>query len=80
MQHELIIELTQISVTHYKDFSYSLLAQLFSKKTLRYCHSPVCIGITGQKTLTFSNISVISEDSYLELRLFVYYQKGNPYQ
>ena len=35
------------------------------------------------KTLTFSNISVISvitKDIYLKLRLIVYYQKWNPYQ
>ena len=32
------------------------------------------------KTLTFTNISVISDDIYLKLRLVVYYEKGNPYQ
>ena len=32
------------------------------------------------KTLTFSYISVITEDIYLKLRLVVHYQKGNPYQ
>ena len=32
------------------------------------------------KTLTFSNISVITEDIYLKLRTVVHYQKGNPYQ
>ena len=32
------------------------------------------------KTLTSSNISVITEDIYLKLRLVVHYQKGNPYQ
>ena len=36
-------------------------------------------GSCGAKTLTFSNMSVISEDMYLKLRLAVYYQKGNPY-
>ena len=29
--------------------------------------------------MTFSNISVITEDTYLKLRLVVDYQKGNPY-
>ena len=29
------------------------------------------------KTLTFSNISVITEDIYLKLRVVVQYQKGN---
>ena len=32
------------------------------------------------KTLTFSYISVITEDIYLKLRVVVHYQKGNPYQ
>ena len=32
------------------------------------------------KTLTFSNISVITEDIYLKLRIVVNYEKGNPYQ
>ena len=32
------------------------------------------------KTLTFSHISVITEDIYLKLKLVDYYQKGNPYQ
>ena len=32
------------------------------------------------KTLTFSNISVITEDIYLKPRVVVHYQKGNPYQ
>ena len=32
------------------------------------------------KTLTFSNISVITEDIYLKIRIVVHYQKGNPYQ
>ena len=31
------------------------------------------------KTLTFSNISVITEDIYLKLRIVVHYQKVNPY-
>ena len=49
-----------------------LLAHLFSKKTSRYCHSPgvvvggVVVVRRGAKTLTFSNISVITEDIYLE--------------
>ena len=30
------------------------------------------------KTLTFSNISVITEDIYLKLRVAVHYQKGEP--
>ena len=32
------------------------------------------------ETLTFSNISVITEDIYLKLRVVVHYEKGNPYQ
>ena len=32
------------------------------------------------KTLTFSNISLITEDIYLKLRLVVNYEKRNPYQ
>ena len=32
------------------------------------------------KTLTFSNISLITEGIYLKLRLVVYYKKGNTYQ
>ena len=49
----------------------------------RYCHS---LGFSGGggvvvvqrhvKTLTFSNISVITEDIYLKLRVVVQYQKG----
>ena len=31
------------------------------------------------KTLTFSNISIITEDIYLKFRVVVHYQKGNPY-
>ena len=63
-----------------------LLARLFSKKTARYCHSPggggvlVVVVWLCAKTLTFSNISVITEDIYLKLRVVVHYQKGNPYQ
>ena len=62
-----------------------LLAQLFSKKTSRYCHNPgVVIGSVvvrrHAKTLTFSSISVITEDIYLKLRVVVHYQMGNPYQ
>ena len=64
-----------------------LVSSLFSKKTSRYCHSPsVIVGgvvVVVQplvKTLTFSNISVITVDIYLKLRVVVHYQKGNPYQ
>ena len=32
------------------------------------------------KTLTFSNISVITEGIYLKPRVVVHYQEGNPYQ
>ena len=32
------------------------------------------------KALTFFNISVITEDIYLKLRVVVHFQKGNPYQ
>ena len=32
------------------------------------------------KTLTFYDISVITEDIYSKLILVVYYYKGNPYQ
>ena len=58
------------------------LARLFSKKTSRYCHSSgVLVGGVRirAKTLTSSNISVISEDIYFKLRVVVHYQKGNPY-
>ena len=48
----------------------SLLAWLFSKKTPRYCHRPGVGGVRRRaKTLTFSNISVITEDIYLKLRI-----------
>ena len=62
-----------------------LLAQLFSKKRLRFCHSPGILssGVVVRrhaKTLTFSNISVITEDIYLKLRVVIHYQKGNPHQ
>ena len=46
------------------------LARLFLKKKLG--------GIVIAKTLTFSNISVITEDIYLKLRLVVDYPKGEP--
>ena len=58
---------------------------VFAKKTSRYCHS---LGIVGDgvggirrcaKTLTFSNSSIITEDIYLKLRIFIHYQNGNPY-
>ena len=43
----------------------------------RYCHSPgIGIAAAWCKTLIFSNISVITEDIYLKLRVFVHYQKG----
>ena len=58
-------------------FTVPFLARLFMKKT--YCHSPAVVCVIVQK-LTFSSISVITEDIYLKLRLVVYYQKGNPYQ
>ena len=57
-----------------------LLARLVSKKKLRYCHSPSVVigGVVGDvRHLTFSNISVITEDIYLKLREVVHYQKGN---
>ena len=67
--------------------SSDFFAQLFWKKMSRYCHSPgVVIGEVvvivhhHAKTLTFSNISVITEDIYLKLREVVHYQKGNPFQ
>ena len=67
---------------NYNFMSFSFLVPLFSKKTWRYCHSPVVGGgiLWRAKTLTLSNISVITEDIYLKLRIVVHYQKGNPYQ
>ena len=59
------------------DTIHLFLARLFLKKTSRYCHSP---GVGFVRTLTFFNISVITEDIYLKLRVVVHYQKGNPYQ
>ena len=55
---------------------------VFEEETLRYCHSPggVVSFRCRAKTLTFSNISIITEDIYLKLRVDVHYQKGNPYQ
>ena len=73
-----------VHVKHVKPSACNLLARLFSKKTLRYCHSPGIVGdvvVVVQccaKTLTFSNISVITEDIYLKLRVVVHYQKGEP--
>ena len=66
----------------------TILARLFSKKTSKFCHSPgVVVGVVivvivrrRAKTLTVSNISIITEDIYLKLRIVVHYQKGNPYQ
>ena len=58
------------------ELTSSVLAWLFSKKTSRYCHSRGC----HAKTLTFSNISEITEDIHLKLIVVVQYQKGNPYQ
>ena len=52
-------------------FIYLFLAQLFSKKA---SSSASC------ENLTFSNISDITEDIYLKLRIVVHYQKGNPYK
>ena len=47
----------------------------------RYCHSSgivcVCICRRRAKTWTFCDISVITEDIYLELGLVVHYEKGN---
>ena len=64
---------------------FTFLARLFSKETLRYCHSPGVVAggvvvLRHAKTLTFSNISVITEDIYLKLRVVVHDQKGNIYQ
>ena len=57
------------------------LAQLFSKKMSRYCHSPCVVSAAWRRRAkTFSNISVITEDIYLRLRVVVHYQKGNIYQ
>ena len=57
------------------------LARLFSKKTSMYCHSPGVVVVRRRaKALKFSNISVITEDIYLKLRIVVDYQKGNPHQ
>ena len=53
------------------------LACLFSKKMSRYCHSPAVFCIIVVITLMFSNISVITEDICLKLKLVVHYQKGN---
>ena len=60
---------------------FLFLDRLFLKKTLRYCHRPGVIGGGGVRKLWhFSNISVITEDIYLKLRIIVHYQKGNTYQ
>ena len=62
-----------ISCVNDKIVSVQLLAQLF-------CHCPGIVGGCKRrhaKTLTFSNISVITEDIYLKLRVVVHYQKGN---
>ena len=51
-----------------------------------YCHTPGVVGGGSvivrhcAKTLTFSNIFVITEDIYLKLIVVVNYQKGNLYQ
>ena len=50
------------------------LARLFSKKKSRYCHSPgVGGGVVRKFHLTFSNISAITEDINLKLRIVVHY-------
>ena len=54
------------------------LARLFSKKTSRYCHSPGVV--VRRRAKTFSNISVITENIYLKLRVVVHYQQRNSYQ
>ena len=56
-------------------FSFSFFGQ-----NQRYCYSLVGIGvIIMQKTLTFSNVSVITEDIYLKLAICVHYAKSNLY-
>ena len=64
---------------------YLYFSSAVSGKTSGYCHSPGVVvgGVVVQrraKTLTFYNISIITEDIYLKLRIIVHYQKGNPYQ
>ena len=59
------------SISYIKEYSldrlYILLAQLFLKKTSRYCLSPDVVVVVRRrvKTLTLSNISVITEDFLL---------------
>ena len=55
------------------------LAWLFSKKTSRIVMALGGGGGGGGpcENLTFSNISVITGDIYLKLRVVVHYQKGN---
>ena len=62
------------------------LLNIFAKKTSMYYHSPGVVGggvvvvRRRAKTLTFSNILVITKDIYLKLRVIAHFQKGNPYQ
>ena len=49
---------------------FPFLARLFLKKASKYCHSPGVVAVVVRrhaKTLTFSYISVITEDIYLKL-------------
>ena len=55
------------------------LVRLFSKKNVEVLSLPWRRRGHG-KTMTFSNVSVITKDIYLKLRVVVHYQKGNPYQ
>ena len=60
---------------------FSFLAWLFWEKTqgIATAFASSLSRCCGAKTVTFCNISVITEDVYLKLGVCVHYPKSNPY-
>ena len=50
-----------------------------SGENLRYCYSLGLVVVVVVQKMTFCNISVITEDMYLKLRVYFHYPKSNPY-
>ena len=59
---------------------FRLIKNIFSSAVFEENLEVLSLPWCRAKTLTFSNISVITEDIYLKLRVIVCYQKGNPFQ